>query len=189
MISPSPSMFFGRDSSRSTCRWLSWSSAASSIVTIRSLSGTVSERAFRNVVLPEPVPPEIRMFSSALMQLSRNEDASSEIVPISISSAMWNRFCANFRIVSSGPDRDSGGMIAFTREPSGRRASTSGDDSSIRRPIWPTIFVMIRRRCDESLKVSVVGESRPARSIQMSRGPLTMISEIVGSERSRSSGP
>ena len=80
-------------------------------------------------------------------------------------------------------------MIAFTREPSGRRASTSGDDSSIRRPICPTIFVMIRRRCDESLKVSVVGESRPPRSIQMSRGPLTMISEIVGSERNRSSGP
>ena len=68
---------------------------------------------------------------------------------------MWKRFCANFRIVSSGPDSDSGGMIAFTREPSGRRASTSGDDSSIRRPIWPTIFVMIRRRCDESVKVSV----------------------------------
>ena len=80
-------------------------------------------------------------------------------------------------------------MIAFTREPSGRRASTSGDDSSIRRPIWPTIFVMIRRRCDESVNVSGVGESRPARSIQMSRGPLTMISEIVGSESSRSSGP
>ena len=109
VISPSPSMFFGRDSSRRTCRWLSWSSAASSIVTIRSLSGTLSERAFRNVVLPEPVPPEIRMFSCALMQFSRNEDASSESVPISISSAMWKRFCANLRIVSSGPDRAAAG--------------------------------------------------------------------------------
>jgi hypothetical protein len=39
VISPSPSMFFGLASSRSTWRWLSWSSAASSIVTIRSVSG------------------------------------------------------------------------------------------------------------------------------------------------------
>ena len=69
---------------------------------------------------------------------------------MSISSARSKRFCANFRIVSSGPESDSGGMIAFTRDPSGRRASTSGDDSSIRRPICPTIFVMIRRRCDVS---------------------------------------
>ena len=38
-------MFGGRASSRSTWRWLSWSSAASSIVTIRSLSGiTRTER-------------------------------------------------------------------------------------------------------------------------------------------------
>ena len=86
MISPSPSMFFGRDSSRSTCRWLSWSSAASSIVTIRSLSGTAADSAFRNVVLPEPVPPEMRMFSCASMQFSRNSAASFESVPMSISS-------------------------------------------------------------------------------------------------------
>ena len=57
-----------------------------------------------------------------------------------ISSVTANRFCANFRIVSSGPESESGGMIAFTRDPSGRRASTIGDDSSIRRPIWPTIL-------------------------------------------------
>ena len=37
--SPSPSMFGGRDSRRITCRWCSWSSAASSIVTMRSASG------------------------------------------------------------------------------------------------------------------------------------------------------
>ena len=42
--------------------------------------------------------------------------------------------CANLRIVSCGPSIASGGMTAFTREPSGRRASTIGDDSSMRRP-------------------------------------------------------
>ncbi len=39
MTSPSPSMFFGRHSRRSTWRWARRSSAASSIVTIRSSSG------------------------------------------------------------------------------------------------------------------------------------------------------
>ena len=36
------------------------------------------------------------------------------------------------------------------------RASTMGDDSSIRRPIWATIRLMIRRRCESSLKRTVV---------------------------------
>src|SRR5205085_1117647 len=39
----------------------------------------------------------------------------------------------NFRMVSTPPWMASGGMIALTREPSGRRASTIGDDSSTRR--------------------------------------------------------
>jgi len=58
----------------------------------------------------------------------------------------------NFRIVTSGPESESGGMTAFTRLPSGRRASTIGDDSSIRRPTCATILLMIRRRCESSLK-------------------------------------
>ena len=38
------------------------------------------------------------------------------------------------RIDRIGPSMASGGMIALTREPSGRRASAIGDDSSMRRP-------------------------------------------------------
>ena len=50
-------------------------------------------------------------------------------------------------------------MIALTRLPSGRRASTIGEASSIRRPTWATILLMIRRRCDSSVKrTSVVVE-------------------------------
>ena len=56
----------------------------------------------------------------------------------------------NFRIVSVGPRRASGGMIALTRLPSGRRASTIGEDSSTRRPICETILSMIRSRCPSS---------------------------------------
>ena len=37
-----------------------------------------------------------------------------------------------------GPLKASGGMIALTREPSASRASTSGDDSSMRRPTSAT---------------------------------------------------
>src|SRR5262249_37280281 len=42
-------------------------------------------------------------------------------------------------------------MAAFTREPSGRRASTSGDDSSTRRPTRETTFSMMRSRWAASL--------------------------------------
>jgi hypothetical protein len=44
------------------------------------------------------------------------------------------------RIDTSGPSTANGGMIALTREPSGRRASTIGLDSSTRRPTRETIF-------------------------------------------------
>jgi pilus assembly protein CpaF len=54
-----------------------------------------------------------------VVQLSRRPDGSRE----------------NFRIVTDGPLSDSGGMIALTRLPSGNRASTIGEPSSIRRPI------------------------------------------------------
>ena len=182
-------MLFGRDSSRSTWRWFSCSSAASSIVMMRWSSGTAVDRAFRSVVLPEPVPPEIRMFSSARMQLLRKSTVVSDSVPILIMSSRFRRVSPNLRMVTSGPLSDSGGMIAFTRLPSGRRASTIGDDSSMRRPICATILLMMRRRCDESAKWIGTWYRRPARSTQMSWGPLTMISVMVSSSSNRSSGP
>ena len=67
-------------------------------------------------------------------------------------SSSVSRLRLNLRIVISGPLSESGGMTALTRLPSGRRASTIGDDSSMRRPTWATILLMIRRRCDSSLK-------------------------------------
>ena len=50
----------------------------------------------------------------------------------------------NFRMVMTGPTNDRGGMIAFTREPSVRRASTIGLDSSTRRPIGAMMRSMMR---------------------------------------------
>jgi hypothetical protein len=123
---------------------------------MRSLFGIAADTAFRSVVFPDPVPPETRTFSCASMQRERKSTDSSESEPMLIMSSSVSRRRANFRIVSSGPESESGGMIAFTRLPSGRRASTIGDASSIRRPIWDTILLMMRRRCDSSVKRTVV---------------------------------
>src|SRR6266508_2312 len=112
---------------------------------MRSSPGMNADIAFRVVVLPVPVPPEMRMFSFPLTQEARNCAAFGEIDPNEIRSFIVYGSRENFRIVSVGPRRAKGGMIAFTREPSGRRASTIGEDSSTRRPIWETVLSMIRR--------------------------------------------
>ena len=57
---------------RITCCCWSWSSAASSIVTMRSSSGMNGDSTFSSVVLPVPVPPEMRMFSFPCTQAPRN---------------------------------------------------------------------------------------------------------------------
>ena len=71
---------------------------------------------------------------------------------------------ANLRIVSDGPRSASGGMIALTRLPSGRRASTIGDASSIRRPTCETMRSMIRNRWASSRNDVSVSSIRPPRS-------------------------
>jgi hypothetical protein len=56
-------------------------------------------------------------------------------------------------------------MIAFTREPSGRRASTYGEDSSMRRPMRLMILSMIRSRCWSSTNCAFVRVILPWRSM------------------------
>ena len=65
VISPVPSRLAVRVSRRTTCGCCSCNSAASSIVTTRSARSIIRDSAFSSVVLPEPVPPEIRMLSRA----------------------------------------------------------------------------------------------------------------------------
>ena len=57
---------------------------------------------------------------------------------------------------------DRGGMMIFAREPSGRRASTMGEDSSTRRPTAETILSMMCIRCALSLKTTLVLSRRAA---------------------------
>ena len=94
------------------------------------------------------------------------------------------------RIERIGPSSAAGGMIALTREPSGRRASTSGVDSSMRRPtremmrsmMWPQVrFVAERDRRSAS--------SLPSRSTYTWRWVLTRMSLISSSSSSGVIGP
>ena len=155
LISPLPSMFAGRDSSVTTWSCWSWSSAASSIVTMRSSPGMNALIALSVVVLPVPVPPEIRMFSLPLTHAAMNWAERAVSVPKEIRSLMPYGSRENFRIVTVGPLSASGGMIALTRLPSGRRASTIGDASSTRRPTCETILSMMRITCESSTKLTV----------------------------------
>ncbi len=152
VISPMPSRFGGRASSLTTCVWLSCSSAASSIVTIRSSSGMNDDSTLRVVVLPEPVPPDTKMLSRASTQARRNSNISGVAVPNAIRSSTVIGLAGNFRTVMTGPTSDSGSMTALTREPSGSRASTRGLDASIRRPSGVMIRSMMRRTCSSFRK-------------------------------------
>ena len=110
-------------------------------------------------------------------------------VPKLIRSSIVYGSRENFRIVIVGPRSESGGMIAFTRLPSGRRASTIGDDSSIRRPTWDTILSMILSRWALSAKVVALRSSLPSRSMKIRSKLLTMTSVTVSSRSSGSNGP
>ena len=71
----------------------------------------------------------------------------------------------NLRIVITGPMSDSGAMTQFTREPSARRASTRGLDSSMRRPSGVMIRSMIRRTCSLLWNVASTRRILPDRSM------------------------
>ena len=100
-----------------------------------------------------------------------------------------NGFLENLRIETSGPSTPIGRTATLTREPSSRRASQSGCDSSTRRPTAETILLMMRSRCASSLKRQATGSSRPWRSTKVNSWPLIRMSLMVGSLSSGSSGP
>ena len=135
------------------------------MVTIRSSSGMNDERMLSIVVLPEPVPPETKMLRRAFTQASRNSNISGVAVPKRTRSSTVNGVAENFRMVSTGPTSDSGGMMAFTREPSARRASTIGLDSSMRRPMGEMMRWMIFITCSSFWNVTLVSSRRPSRSM------------------------
>ena len=102
------------------------SSAESSIVIIRS-SGLINcERAFRKVVLPEPVPPLTMILYFAFTAALRKSAAYGVIAFHASSSSKVSAFSENFLIVTIGPLRAMGYKTMLTREPSCSLASHIG---------------------------------------------------------------
>ena len=145
--------------------------------------------AFIRVVLPEPVPPEMTMFNRQRPAISKILRIGSEMDPNSTILARSIFFLENLRIVMQAPSIASGGITAFTRQPSGRRQSTSGLDSSTRRPTPAAIFWAMEVSCSALRNLTGSWASRPLRSTNTAFGPFTMISVTVSSFRRGSSGP
>ena len=154
----------GRDSMRQTCSWWSWSSAASSMVTMRSSTGMKLEQTLSSVVLPVPVPPLTTMLALARTHAWMNAAASWVRVPKPMRSLTWYGSLLNFLMVRIGPSSATGAMAALTREPSSRRASHSGERESMRRPTEDTMVSMTRRRCSSLSKRTSVSRILPLRS-------------------------
>ena len=141
------------------------------------------------VVFPVPVPPTTTRLILPLTHASRNVAASAETEPFSIRSAIVSGFSGNFRMVRIGALTASGGTIALIRDPSARRASTIGEDSSTRRPTAATMRSMMRRYWSGEAKMMSLCTSVPPRSIQMSSKALHMISVMEPSDSKASRGP
>ena len=139
VISPAPSKLGGRVSSRTTCGCCSCNSAASSQVTVLSPSSMKAVRALSSVVLPEPVPPETRMFRRQAPMTFSNFAPIGVIEPNPTRSSSRSLSFLNFLIVRVAPSIDKGGPITLTRLPSNSRASQIGLASSTRRPTAETI--------------------------------------------------
>jgi hypothetical protein len=107
------------------------------------LAGIAADSTFRKVVFPLPVPPDITILSLAFTAACKKSAISSVKEPKLIKSAILNGSLLNFLIEITGPFKETGGITAFTRLPSRRRASTMGELSSILRPIGAIIRSMI----------------------------------------------
>ena len=141
------------------------------------------------VVLPVPVPPDTMTLSRPTTQASTNRATAALIVPKLMRSSTWKGSEANLRMVRNGPPMARGWITELTREPSGRRASTMGVASSMRRPTWPTILSMMRRRWVSSTNETGTRSILPWRSTNTLSGPFTMTSVTSTSFRKRSMGP
>src|SRR5258708_10779151 len=114
----------------------------------RSVDGMNDDRMLSSVVLPEPVPPETRMFNRARTHERRKVMTSGLEERKRLTTSAGPHFSlANFRIVRHGPLSAIGGVTTLTREPSLSRASQIGGDSSTRRPTRLTMRSITCRIC------------------------------------------
>lgn len=93
----------------------------SSMTRMRSSEGMASARTFSRVVLPVPVPPEMRMLSPRLTASFNRTACSSVNIFRLIRSFMTKLREVNRRIVINGYGCTTGGIAAASLLPSGRR--------------------------------------------------------------------
>src|SRR5207244_83990 len=79
------------------------------------------------------------MLARASTHAFKKPKAVSLQLPSRTRSAMTSGPLTNLRMLSSGPSMATGGIATWTRDPSARRASLSGDSASIRRPTESTM--------------------------------------------------
>lgn len=88
------------------------------MVIILSLGFINEERAFKVVVFPELVPPDIIAFADFTPNPSKhnhkNAANSEDMVFDLIKSIMVRGSCLNLRIVTEGPSAEIGGIVAFS---------------------------------------------------------------------------
>ena len=162
--SPAPSTFGGRDSRVMTCSCWRRTSAASSIVTIRSVAGMNPDRALSSVVLPDDVPPETRMLRRARTAAARNCIMSAVQLRDRARSWTVTMPTENLRMLMHAPLSASGGMTTLTREPSASRASHIGELSSTRRSTELTTRSITSLSWRSLSKTTSLSWRRPARS-------------------------
>ena len=109
------------------------------------------ESTLRSVVLPEPVPPDTIILSLPFTAASKNSSIFGDTEPHFTRLSAVIGVLPNLRIVRIGPISERGGIITFTREPSSKRASHIGLDSSTCLPTFDTILSTICIRWSLSL--------------------------------------
>ena len=142
------------------------------------------------MVLPDPVPPATMQLHRPAIAAARNDIIVGEAVLEDMKSVAVMRSFANFLMVSELPSMASGGITAFTREPSTRRASIIGLESSQRLPTcWPMRSMILRKWASSSnFKPSTLCILPPF-SAKMREGPLATISVMESSSSKGWSGP
>ena len=179
---PSPLAFLVSSRTRFSM-WASFKSAESSMVITRSSGGINSERAFKKVVFPAPVPPLTKILYRAAASIFKRSAASLVTLPYSRSRSMVIG-SGNFRIVRIGPFSATGSSTTWTLEPSSSLASTMGDAVLTVRLTRLTICRISSRSCSRDSKDFSHLRILPSVSTNTSSGPLTMISVIPGSSTS-----
>jgi len=133
------------------------------------------------VVLPDPVPPLMRILYFAFTNFSKNSAASLVMDPNCIKSSISIAFSGNLRIVRIGPFSATGGNTTFTRDPFSNLASTIGVDSFTTLLQEATICWITSSSFSLDSKVFSHFVNFPSFSTKTLSVPLIIISVTVGS--------